>query len=109
MPNNISLTIRLPYEINEKLITASKALGMTKTNLIRMAIHELPKDDNIALDFSQNITDKKYRLVLNVNQLTYDILESVCKKYNQSMNAVVVAISYFALELSAKWLQSIKN
>lgn len=109
MSNNISLTVRMPCELNEKLTSSSKALGMTKTNLIRMAIHELPKGNDIELDFSQNITDKKYRLVLNVNQLTYDILENACKKYNQSMNAIVIAISYYALELSAKWLQSIMN
>lgn len=109
MSNNISITVRLPHELNEKLTSASKALGMTKTNLIRMAIHELPKGNGVSLDFSQSISDKKYRLVLNVNQLTHDILENACKKYNQPMNTIVIAISYFALELSAKWLQSITN
>lgn len=109
MLNNIPITVRLPIELNDRLTVNAKALGVTKTNLIRMAIHELPKSDEIALDFSQNFTDKKYRLVLNVNALTYDILENACKKYEQSMNAVVIAIGYFALDISAKLLQSITN
>lgn len=106
MPNDISLTVRLPHELNIKLKSESKKVGMTKTNLIRIAVHELLAKNKAELDFSIDYDDAKDRLVLNVNQLTYDILNSACKKYNQPMNAVVTAISSVALELSAKWLQS---
>ncbi len=38
--NDISLTVRLPHELNIRLKTASKEVGVTKTNLIRSAIHD---------------------------------------------------------------------
>ena len=107
MTNNISLTIRLPHELNVQLKTVSKELGMTRTNLIRSAIHDfLTTKDIITFNFETKYTDKKDRLVLNVNQLTYDILEKACKENDQSMNAVVTAVSVLALERSVKWLQS---
>ena len=105
MANNISLTIRLPHELNTKLKAISKDVGMTKTNLIRIVIHELAKGQ-VELDFSPDSSSNRDRLVLNVNQLTYDILDNACKQYNQSMNAVVTAICAAALEYSAKWLQA---
>ena len=107
MTNNISLTIRLPHELNTNLQVAAKQLGLTKTNLIRSAIHDFLVDDKIVLDFTPKYMDAKDRMVLNVNQLTYDILESTCTKYGQSMNAVITVVSVLALERSSKWLQSI--
>lgn len=86
----------------------AKDIGMTKTNLIRSAIHDFLTEDEVVLNFPKNSTDKKDRLVLNTNQLTYNILEKTCKKYNQSMNAVITAVSVLALERSAKWLQLAK-
>ena len=109
MANDISLTVRLPYELSVKLKEVSKDIGVTKTNLIRSAIHDFLTTDEIVLDFSQSEVEKKDRLVLNVNQITYGILEEACKKYNQSMNAVITAVSFLALERSAKWLQSIEQ
>jgi antitoxin component of RelBE/YafQ-DinJ toxin-antitoxin module len=106
MPNTISLTIRLPHELNTELTAIAKSLGMTKTNLIRSAIHDILTSDEPALDFSGEFSGKRERMVLNINQLTYDILEKSCKKYNQSMNSVVVAVSIIALERSSKWLES---
>ncbi len=107
MANDISLTIRLPHELNTQLQTVAKELGMTKTNLLRSAIHDLLTTDDITLDFSST-PGIKDRFVLNVNQITHDILESVCEKYSQSMNAVVTAVGVLALERSSKWLQSAK-
>ncbi len=109
MSNNISLTVRLPHELNKQLKEASKQLGITKTNLIRSAIHDFLTKSETVLDFSPTYSDKNDRLVLNVNQVTRDILENTCQKYNQSANAVVIALSTLILERSAKWLQSAKN
>lgn len=95
--NDISLTVRLPHELNEKLKVASKKLGITKTNLIRWGIHLL-KDETNTLTFSSGFPVTKDRLVLNVNQLTYEILDHACHQYNQSMNATVIAICVLALE-----------
>jgi ribbon-helix-helix protein, copG family len=108
MPNEISLTVRLPSELNLQLQSVAKELGMTKTALIRSAIHDFLIKDDVVLDFS-SVAGKKDRLVLNINQITYNILENTCKKNDQSMNAVIIAVCYLALERSAKWLQSAKQ
>lgn len=106
MANDLSLTIRLPHELNNQLKQVSKNIGITKTNLIRSAIHDFLTDEKVVLNFSFKYSNEKDRLVLNVNQITYNILENTCKKYNQSMNAVVTSVSIMALERSSKWLQS---
>lgn len=106
MPNDISLTVRLPHDLNTQLTKVSKDIGITKTNLIRSAIHDFLAIDEIVLDFSNVQTDQRDRLVLNINQMTYNLLENACQKYKQSMNSVVIAVSFLALERSAKWLQS---
>ena len=108
MANDISLTVRLPHTLNSQLQTVSKELGMTKTNLLRSAIHDFLVADKVTLDFSAS-TDTKDRLVLNINQITYSILENACKKHSQSMNAVVTAVGVLALERSTKWLQSARQ
>lgn len=107
--NDISVTVRLPHELSVQLKTIGKDVGLTKTNLIRSGIHDFLTNDEIILDFSLNDAEQKDRLVLNINQLTYDILENACKKYNQSMNAVITAVSLLSLERSAKWLQATKK
>lgn len=104
--NNISLTIRLPHELNSQLANTAKKLGMTKSNLLRSAIHDFLTADESVLDFSSSYADEKDRIVLNVNQLTHSILENACAQYNQSMNSIVIAVSILVLERSAKWLQS---
>ena len=101
--NDISLTVRLPSELNTELQTAAKKLGLTKTNLIRYAIHEMLTIDGIEPNFSVS-PEPRYRFVLNVNQLTYSILEDACKKYSQSMNAVIIATCLLALKRSEEWL-----
>lgn len=106
MPNDISLTVRLPHELNIQLQSSAKKLGMTKTNLLRAAIHDFLTKDDVHLDFSIESTARD-RIVLNVNQITYNILETTCEKYSQSMNAVITAVGVLALERSTTWLQSI--
>lgn len=107
MPNNISLTVRLPHELNSQLQLAAKEVGVTKTNLLRSAIHDFLTTDAVVLDFSPT-PGAKDRLVLNVNQITHSILEAACRKHSQSMNAVVTAVAILALERATKWLQSAK-
>lgn len=109
MANDISLTVRLPHELNVQLTTIAKEVGMTKTNLIRSAIHDFLTEDENNIDFSQNNVSQRDRLVLNVNQITYNILENTSKKYNESINSVITAVSVLALERSSKWLQSTKQ
>ena len=103
MANDISLTIRLPHEINENLKIEAKRLGFTRTSLIRIAIHELFAKGKITLDFSQKYSADKDRLVLNINQLTNDILHNTCEQYGQAMNSVVTAICAAALKYCSKW------
>ncbi|MGL6198720.1 MAG: hypothetical protein ACRC3H_07280 [Lachnospiraceae bacterium] len=103
--NNISLTIRLPEKLNLELTKVSKELGMTKSNLIRAAIHGFLTSDEAALDFSLPYdSSPKFRMVLIVNQHTYDILIKASEKYSQSINIIVTAIIYLALERGIKWL-----
>lgn len=101
--NDISLTIRLPHEINLELANLSKNLGITKTNLIRNFIHEL-SENNASLVFANTFEKyKKDRIVLNVNKLTHDILLDYSKKYDQSINSVVIAVCILSLN-NSKWL-----
>lgn len=106
MGNNISITVRLPHELNTQLKSVSKEIGVTKTNLIRSAIHDFLTEDNNDINVSSDYTGNSDRLVLNVNSLTYGILDNACKKYNKSMNAIIISVSILALERSTKWLQS---
>lgn len=106
--NNISVTVRLPHELNLQLTSISKEMGVSKTSFIRTAVRDFLTTDP-ALDFSVNSSDNRDRLVLNLNPITYEILKYACNKYNQSANAVIVAVTAFALECSAKWLQSVKK
>lgn len=105
MANNISLTVRLPHRISNELKTVAKDIGMTRTNLLRMSIHDFLAKNETMLTFNDVDTGKRDRLVLNVNQFTFDILDAACKKYQQSMNSVITAVSLLALERYTKWLQ----
>lgn len=109
MANTISLTVRLPKELSQKLKTISKEIGITRSNLIRLAIHDFLLKDAPKLDFNTTYTKETDRFVLNINTITQNILEDACKKYNQSMNAIITAVSILALERSTKWIQSLKN
>lgn len=103
--NDIALTVRIPQELNLELTDVSKRLGMTKTNLIRMSIHTWLLPNIKTLDFSAPEADKqRSRLVLNVNQLTHDILIRVSEECQQSINATVIAACRLAIERASKWL-----
>jgi hypothetical protein len=105
MTNNISITVRLPQGISNELKILAKDLGMTRTNLLRMSIHDFLAKNETTLTFADIDTAKRDRLVLNVNQFTFDILDAACKKHQQSMNSIINAVSLLALERYTKWLQ----
>jgi len=107
--NDIPLTIRLPSELNLQLATASKFLGLTKTNLLRATIHHDLARDGENLRFTAPVSGKKHRLVFNVNRLTFEILENISARHGQTMNAVIVAVAMLAVELSATWLRSVSE
>lgn len=109
MANDISITVRLPHELKLQLKSISKDICMTKTNLIRSSIHDCLTVNDCFLDFSRNYSTQSDRLVLNVNQLTHEILKNTCVKYNQSMNVVITSVSLLALNRSTKWLQVTKK
>ncbi|MEG1259280.1 MAG: hypothetical protein RSD12_09675 [Akkermansia sp.] len=109
MANDISLTVRLPHQLNIQLGAISKEVGITKTNLIRSAIHDFLPSSEYELDFAAYPADKRDRLVLNVNQTTCGILENACQSHGQSMNSIVTAVSVLALERAAKWLQAVRR
>lgn len=103
MNNNISLTIRLPNSLNVKLTDTSKSLGLTKVSFIRFAIWNFLDEHPQPLTFTDS-TENTFRLVLAVNQNTYEILERACQQHNQSINSIVIAVSVLALERYAKYL-----
>lgn len=89
MSNDISLTIRLPLDLDAKLSDVSDFLGITKSNLIRESIHRcLDKEHNyIEYDFDNS---EKHRIALNLNQNTYKILEMFVKDNTVSMNSAII-------------------
>lgn len=103
--NNISVTVRLPHDLNEELKTTSTKVGMTKTNLIRLAIHECLAKGTEELQFPSEACSQKDRLVLNINQTTLDLLNEASAKYGQSVNAVVTAVCLWGIEYYSRWLQ----
>ena len=105
MLNPISLTVRLPEKLDEELTTACKSLGMPKTTLIRICIHDFLQDSNTTLDFSPCESAKTKRLVLNVNEHLNALLDDTALRAGCSVNAVVIAVSALALERATKWLQ----
>lgn len=103
--NNISVTVRLPHDLNEELKTTSAKVGMTKTNLIRLAIHECLAKGTDKLQFSEKSCPQKDRLVLNINQTTLDLLNEASVKHGQSVNAVVTSVCIWGIEYYSRWLQ----
>lgn len=106
----VSLTLRLPVELNEQITKVSKALGFTKTNLIRLSIYEYLDQDELP-DLNATISeynDFKYRMVLNINQATYQILEKQSKSYNLPINKLLVYSSKRALTYYSKLIDKLE-
>lgn len=105
MANDISLTVRLPKELNTALTKLSKDLGITKVNLLRFAIHLFLSERPTSLAFTDTTATKdKARLVFFTNQVTYNLLADASIKYGQSINSVITSIAMMALEHYSKYL-----
>ena len=107
--NFTSITVRLPHDLNTSLTNACKALGMPKTTLIRIIIHEDLQRRRNEIVFDVDASSGRDRLVLNVNEKTYAVLESVANQHNQSINAVVTVTCSLALERASKWLKALEQ
>lgn len=105
MANDISLTVRLPKELNTALTKLSKDLGITKVNLLRFAIHLFLSERPTSLTFTDTTATKdKARLVFLTNHVTYNLLADASAKYGQSINSVITSIAMMALEHYSKYL-----
>lgn len=102
--NDISLTIRIPENLHKQLSELAKSLGVTKVTLLRFAIHLFLSDKPTKLTFNTVSADKKHRFVFNINQMTYDLLSSARKEYQQSINNVVTEITVLALKHYSRYL-----
>lgn len=104
MSNDISLTVRIPRTLNDDLTTLSKELGVTKVNLLRFATHLFLSEKPTPLNFTASSSDDRFRFVFNTNQVTYDLLQKASEDYKQSINSVITAIAYLALQHYSKYL-----
>ncbi len=98
MSNNISLTIRIPEKLNIKLKQQASKLGFTKTGMIKISIHQFIKEKpyNLLDVDVENYKGKNFRLVLNINDFTNNVLLETAQKYNISVNSVVIRVCILA-------------
>lgn len=94
MQNEISLTIRIPEKLNNKLKLQSHKLGFTKTGMIKLAIYRFLKE--IPTDLStvdvEPYKGKTFRLVLNLNEFLNELLVEFSNTYGLSVNSVVTRV-----------------
>lgn len=107
--NNISLTIRIPIEIYDRLDLISQAVGFTKLTFIRIAIFTYLSENKTQLRFNSVQSKEKHRLVLNVNETAYNLLMEASTEYNQSVNSVVIALIVKYLEFFSKVLPELNS
>lgn len=98
MSNNISLTLRMPHELDKELSSISTFIGITKSNLIRESIHRCLCKDYEYKDYFPE-TPNEYRIALNINENTYKILENYSNSKNISMNSAII----FSIATSVKY------
>lgn len=104
MSNDISLTVRIPKDLNTELTKLAKELGVTKVNLLRFAIHLFLSEKPTELTFSDISSEDRFRFVFNTNQVTYNLLVKASEKYGQPINSILNSISVLALEHYSKYL-----
>lgn len=106
LDNDVSLTVRIPKSLSDKLISKGKSIGFTRTNFIRIAIHQFLSDTQTDLSSVNNssYTDKPTRFVLNLNAGTYALLEQASAAYKLSINAVILRVCILVLEYYSKLL-----
>lgn len=102
--NTVSLTIRIPVDIYNKLELTSKSVGFTKVTFIRIAIFTYLSENKSVLNFDKIESKDKHRFVLNVNESAYNLLTDASKEYNQSINTIVISLIIKYLEFFSKVL-----
>lgn len=104
MENNISLTIRIPEELNKCFTELSQNLGIPKVAMLRYAVW-IMNENPTELSFDQMAaTDNTFRFAFNVNPKTYQIIENLSLQYSQSINSIVTALIILTLERYSKYL-----
>ena len=102
--NEISLTVRMPQDLNDQLTALCKRLGLPKLPFLRFSVWVFLNDDPKDLIFDEIQSDSKFRFTFNVNKNIYDILETTSKRYEQSINSVVIKVANMALERYSTYL-----
>lgn len=106
MPNDISLTARIPLDLDNRLSDVSEFLGITKSNLIRESIHRCLGDGSLFEKYVST-SSEKHRIVLNVNHNTYRILEQYIEKNNVSVNNAIIFAIYKSVEHYSKVMKGL--
>lgn len=109
MSINTPLTVRIPEDLNAKLKEQSKALGFTKTGIIKLSIYQFL--DERPADLSKvNIEPyqgKPFRFVLNLNAFMSGLIAAASLKYGLSNNAVLIKVCALASQYYAELLSKL--
>lgn len=92
--NSVMLTIRLPLQLSSKLEIVSKHLGMSKSNLIRVAILKYLDVPSLN-DFHEVKTSsiKNKRINLSLTEFLYSIVKDKANKLNVTVNSLIIYAS----------------
>ena len=87
----MTLTIRLPIQLSNKLDLISKYLGMSKSNLIRVAILKY-LDVTELNDFQETRTpsSNSKRINLSLTQFLYSIVKNKADNLNVTVNSLII-------------------
>ncbi|MCC4456438.1 ribbon-helix-helix protein, CopG family [Limosilactobacillus reuteri] len=88
---SMTLTIRLPIQLSNKLDLISKYLGMSKSNLIRVAILKY-LDVTELNDFQETRTSSSNskRINLSLTQFLYSIVKNKADNLNVTVNSLII-------------------
>jgi metal-responsive CopG/Arc/MetJ family transcriptional regulator len=88
---SLTLTIRLPIQLSNKLDSISKYLGMSKSNLIRVAILKY-LDVSELDDFQETRTpsSSSKRINLSLTQFLYSIVKNKADNLNVTVNSLII-------------------
>ncbi|MBR7928416.1 hypothetical protein KBI51_09595 [Aerococcaceae bacterium zg-ZUI334] len=107
MDKLVSLTLRIPKSLNQELKYLSSQLGFTKSSLIKIAIHEFV--DKIEMTTHEFTDNDSFRMVLKVNDITHRMLIEASKRYELSINQVVIKTCYLSVERYTKLLRELNS
>ena len=92
--SSTTITIRLPLELSDKLDYVSENIGMTKSNLIRVAI--LKYLDVKQLDEFEEIkasSESNKRINLSLTELLYSIVKKQSDNLGVTVNSLIIYAS----------------